>query len=193
LFGGVSFLPRRGFNPAQDYRYAPKSDHYEHLEIGTIIGGKIYYIQYRNDPTRFNKDLPTIEKMISSFKIAKQTDPLNQTFTYHKGYLNGISDAYRGADEGFSSDDPYAQGYRDGHRYGLKNSPGFHYYYNSSFSHPTVAFINSFESLVNNIHNLTHSYEKEYLKWQTDVYDNKTMISVADNYSPKYQKFVNEL
>lgn len=191
----LSGLPayRLLYTSAHDYCCAPKSTHFEVLEIGTIIDGRIYYIQYTNDPTLFNKDLPTVEKMISSFEIAKQTNLLNRTFTYHDGYLAGISDAYRGADEGYGSDVPYAQGYRDGHRDGLKNRPGFHYYYNTSFSRPTVSFIDSFEELVNNIHNLTHSYENEYLKWQTHKYDNKTMVSITDNYSPKYLKFVTML
>lgn len=60
----LSGLPayRLLYTSAHDYRYAPHSDHSEDLEIGTIIGGKIYYIQYTSDPTRFNNDLPVIAK-----------------------------------------------------------------------------------------------------------------------------------
>jgi hypothetical protein len=33
---------------------------------------------------------------------------------------HSIPDAYKGVDEGFSSDDPYAQSYRSSRRHGLK-------------------------------------------------------------------------
>ena len=52
------------------------------------------------------------------------------------------------------------------------------------------AFHESYEMLINNSHLLTKSYQKEIGKWQTKQYDNKTMISVTDNYLPKFQQLV---
>lgn len=52
------------------------------------------------------------------------------------------------------------------------------------------AFHESYEILINNSHLLTQSYQKEIGKWQTKQYDNKTMISVTDNYLPKFQQLV---
>ena len=52
------------------------------------------------------------------------------------------------------------------------------------------AFHESYEVLINNSHLLTQSYQKEIGKWQTKQYDNKTMISVTDNYLPKFQQLV---
>jgi hypothetical protein len=52
------------------------------------------------------------------------------------------------------------------------------------------AFHKSYEMLINNSHLLTQSYQKEIGKWQTKQYDNKTMISVTDNYLPKFQQLV---
>ncbi|MGC2381990.1 MAG: hypothetical protein WA631_02640 [Nitrososphaeraceae archaeon] len=62
----------------------------------------------------------------------------------------------------------------------------------TSSSQPTASFVNSFEKLVNNAHNLTQSYEIGYAKWKAHQYDNKTMISVTNNYLPKYQKLISE-
>jgi hypothetical protein len=62
----------------------------------------------------------------------------------------------------------------------------------TSSSQPTASFVNSFEKLVNNAHNLTQSYENEYAKWKSHQCDNKTMISVTNNYLPKYQKLISE-
>jgi hypothetical protein len=45
--------------------------------------------------------------------------------------------------------------------------------------------------LINDSHSLTQSYQKEIGKWQSKQYDNKTMISVTDNYLPKFEKLVN--
>jgi len=52
------------------------------------------------------------------------------------------------------------------------------------------AFHKSYEMLINNSHLLTQNYQKEIGKWQTKQYDNKTMISVTDNYLPKFQQLV---
>jgi hypothetical protein len=62
----------------------------------------------------------------------------------------------------------------------------------SSSSQPAAPFVNSFEKLVKEAHNLTQSYQNEIGKWKTHQYDNKTMISVTSNYLPKYENLVNE-
>jgi hypothetical protein len=54
------------------------------------------------------------------------------------------------------------------------------------------AFHKSYEMLINNSHLLTQSYQKEVGKWQTKQYDNKTMVSVTDNYLPKFQQLVDK-
>jgi hypothetical protein len=54
------------------------------------------------------------------------------------------------------------------------------------------AFHESYEMLINNSHLLTQNYQKEIGKWQTKQYDNKTMISVTDNYLPKFQQLVDK-
>jgi Caspase domain/PsbP-like protein len=120
----LSGLPayRLVYTSAIDYRFAPKTDHFKDLEVGTIDGARVYYIQYKNDPIQFDSDLPIVQKMINSFQITSQPQLGNQTFTYHGGYLDGLSDARKGVDEGYPSDDPYAMGYREGHRAGLKNA-----------------------------------------------------------------------
>jgi hypothetical protein len=51
-------------------------------------------------------------------------------------------------------------------------------------------FHKSYGMLINNSHLLTQSYQKEIGKWQKKQYDNKTMISVTDNYLPKFQQLV---
>ena len=62
----------------------------------------------------------------------------------------------------------------------------------SSSSQPVASFVNSFEKLVKEAHNLTQSYQNEIGKWKTHQYDNKTMISITSNYLPKYENLVNE-
>lgn len=54
------------------------------------------------------------------------------------------------------------------------------------------AFHESYEMLINNSHLLTQNYQKEIGKWQTKQYDNKTMISVTNNYLPKFQQLVDK-
>ncbi len=104
------------YTSARDYCCAPLTDYFKDLEVGTIDEGEVYSIQYTNDPKQFDLDLPIIQKMISSFQIT----PHQHKFTYHGGYLDGFSDARRGFDEAYNSGEPYALGYRDGHRDALK-------------------------------------------------------------------------
>jgi type II secretory pathway pseudopilin PulG len=54
------------------------------------------------------------------------------------------------------------------------------------------SFVESFEGLVSKAHMLTQSYQKEVGKWQAKQYDNKTMISITNDYLPKYKLLVNE-
>ena len=63
---------------------------------------------------------------------------------------------------------------------------------NSLAQDSTTSFVNSFEKVVNESHNLTQSYQAEAGKWKTHQYDNKTMISITNNYLPKYETLVNE-
>jgi hypothetical protein len=54
------------------------------------------------------------------------------------------------------------------------------------------SFVESFEGLVSKVHMLTQSYQKEVGKWQAKQYDNKTMISITNDYLPKYKGLLNE-
>jgi type II secretory pathway pseudopilin PulG len=54
------------------------------------------------------------------------------------------------------------------------------------------SFVESFESLVSKAHMLTQSYQREVGKWQAKQYDNKTMISITNDYLPKYKGLLNE-
>ena len=54
----------------------------------------------------------------------------------------------------------------------------------------TSSFHKSYEILVNDSNKLTQSYQNEIAKWQSKQYDNNTMISVTDNYLPKFQQLV---
>lgn len=52
------------------YSYTDGGEHFKGLETGTIIGNKAYYIQYENSPSKFDSDLPMIQKMIDSLTLA---------------------------------------------------------------------------------------------------------------------------
>jgi hypothetical protein len=54
----------------------------------------------------------------------------------------------------------------------------------------TQSFHIDYEMLINDSHSLTQNYQKEIGKWQSKQYDNKTMISITDNYLPEFQKLV---
>jgi hypothetical protein len=62
----------------------------------------------------------------------------------------------------------------------------------SASPQPTTSFVNSFEKLVNDAHNLTQSYQNEFGKWKAHQHDNKTMISIVNNYLPKYENLVSQ-
>lgn len=63
---------------------------------------------------------------------------------------------------------------------------------NLDSSQSIVLFVNSFEKLANEAHNLTQSYQDEFGKWKTHHYDNRTMIWITNNYLSKYANLVNQ-
>jgi hypothetical protein len=62
---------------------------------------------------------------------------------------------------------------------------------NDNNNNATLPFHTSYEMLISDSHSLTQSYQKEIGKWQSKQHDNKTMISVTDNYLPEFEKLVN--
>jgi hypothetical protein len=48
----------------------------------------------------------------------------------------------------------------------------------------------AYETLINDSHSLTESYQKEIGKWRSKQYDNKTMILITDKYLPEFHKLV---
>jgi hypothetical protein len=52
-------------------------------------------------------------------------------------------------------------------------------------------FLRSYELLINDSHLLTQKYQDQIGKWQSKQYDNKTMVSLTDNYLPRFQKLLN--
>ena len=57
----------------------------------------------------------------------------------------------------------------------------------------TSTFHHSYEVLINDSQLLTQNYQSEIGKWRLKQYDNKTMMSVTDNYLPMFQKLVGRL
>jgi hypothetical protein len=51
-------------------------------------------------------------------------------------------------------------------------------------------FKRSFEKIVIDVNTLTQQYQAEEGKWRAKEYDNSTMVSVIDQYLPKYQDLV---
>lgn len=51
------------------YSYTDAGENFKGLETGTIVGNKVYFIQYENSPTQFDSNLPIVQKMIDSFKL----------------------------------------------------------------------------------------------------------------------------
>jgi hypothetical protein len=62
---------------------------------------------------------------------------------------------------------------------------------NNDNNNTIQSFHIDYEMLINDSHSLTQNYQKEIGKWQSKQYDNKTMISITDNYLPEFQKLVN--
>jgi hypothetical protein len=60
-----------GNNPAYGLIYTDREDgtNYKTMEIGTIIGDRIYYIEYIAEEKQYSNYLPTIQMMINSLRI----------------------------------------------------------------------------------------------------------------------------
>ena len=60
-----------GNNPAYGLIYTDREDNinYKTMEIGTIIGDRIYYIEYIAEEKQYSNYLPTIQMMINSLQI----------------------------------------------------------------------------------------------------------------------------
>jgi hypothetical protein len=54
----------------------------------------------------------------------------------------------------------------------------------------TAAFAESYGKLVTDSRNLTQSYQSQVGKWKLKQYDNSTMVSITDQYLPKFQSLV---
>ena len=52
------------------------------------------------------------------------------------------------------------------------------------------AFVESYGKLVTDSRNLTQSYQSQVGKWKLKQYDNSTMVSITDQYLPKFQSLV---
>ena len=62
-----------GNNPAYRLIYTDREDNinYKTMEIGTIIGDKVYYIEYIAEEKKYSNYLPTIQMMINSLEITE--------------------------------------------------------------------------------------------------------------------------
>ena len=60
-----------GNNPAYGLIYTDREDNtiYKTMEIGTIIGDRVYYIEYFAEEKKYSNYLPTIQMMINSLQI----------------------------------------------------------------------------------------------------------------------------
>ena len=60
-----------GNNPTYGLIYTYKEDgtDYKRMEIGTIIGDRIYFIRYNAEEKQYSNYLPTIQRMINSLQI----------------------------------------------------------------------------------------------------------------------------
>jgi hypothetical protein len=58
-------------NPAYGLIYSDRENgnNYKTIEIGTIIGDRIYYIKYIAEEKQYSNHLPTIQMMINSLQI----------------------------------------------------------------------------------------------------------------------------
>ena len=63
---------------------------------------------------------------------------------------------------------------------------------NTNNSNEERYFVNSFQTIVIKSHLLTHNYQVQVVKWERRGYDKQTMISITDNYVPKYQNLIKE-
>jgi hypothetical protein len=61
---------------------------------------------------------------------------------------------------------------------------------NSTISNVVHSFEESFAKLVNDTRSLSLSYQNEIGKWQSHQHDNTSMISITDDYLPKFQNIL---
>lgn len=66
------------YTSVQDFYCAPQAYQFEDLDIGTIVGGQIYYIRYSNDPKQFSGDLLIVLKRSVLLRLQnKRTSLIN--------------------------------------------------------------------------------------------------------------------
>jgi hypothetical protein len=73
-----------GANPAYKFTYTeriPEEDNIvlKTMEIGTIVGNKVYFIQYFAEESLYQKHLPTVEKMVDTLQIEDMIKPIDTT------------------------------------------------------------------------------------------------------------------
>ncbi len=61
-----------------------------------------------------------------------------------------------------------------------------------TFAQDSTSFIGSFENLVKEVNNLSQSYHNETGKSGNGQVDNETIITITDNYKPKYESLINK-
>jgi hypothetical protein len=59
------------------------------IEIGTIIGGKGYFVDYTAAEGKFQKYLPVVQKMINSFEIINSTTGVNSSTSSYRQTIYG--------------------------------------------------------------------------------------------------------
>jgi hypothetical protein len=58
-----------------------------------------------------------------------------------------------------------------------------------TFAQDSTSFVSSFENLVKEVRNLSQSYQNETGNGKVD---NETIITITDNYKPKYESLINK-
>jgi hypothetical protein len=53
-------------------------------------------------------------------------------------------------------------------------------------------FVDAYENLIRDSRTVTEQYHAEIAKWKVKQYDNHTMISITDDYVPKFEKIVKQ-
>ena len=61
-----------------------------------------------------------------------------------------------------------------------------------TFAQDTTSFVGSFENLVKEVNNLSQSYYNETGNSGNGQVDNETIISITDNYKPKYESLIDK-
>jgi hypothetical protein len=54
------------------------------------------------------------------------------------------------------------------------------------------SFVDAYENLIRDSRIVTEQYHAEIAKWKAKQYDNHTMVSITDDYVPKFEKIVKE-